>query len=79
MRTTVDIPDDLHAILRSVARDRGTSLSQTVTDLVRERLHGGRERDVPRYVGRDEETGLPVVRLGQVVTGDDVRALEDEW
>ena len=29
-------------------------------------------------VARSERTGLPVVRLGKVVTSEDVRALDDE-
>jgi predicted DNA-binding protein len=38
MRTTVELPDDRHERLTSLARDRGTTLSRTVADLVRHGL-----------------------------------------
>jgi predicted transcriptional regulator len=74
MRTTVDIPDDLHRVLTSVARDHNRTLSQTVTDLLR-RAVMPTQRSAPRV---DPRTGLLVVRVGRVVTDEDVRALEDE-
>lgn len=75
MRTTVDLPDDLHAVLSSLARDRRTSLSRTVVDLLRQRVGGGEGE--ARYEGVDA-SGLPLVRLPGVVTSEDVRTLEDE-
>jgi Arc/MetJ family transcription regulator len=74
MRTTIDLPDDLHRQAMSIARDTGRSLSETVADLVRRGL-GGADAAEP---SRSELTGLPVVRLGTPVTTDDVRALDDE-
>jgi hypothetical protein len=73
MRTTVDLPDDLHALARRVARDRGVTLSEAVADLMRRGLDGGRAADV----GTSTETGLPVVRVGRRVTEEDVRSLDD--
>ncbi|MGH9065723.1 MAG: antitoxin [Acidimicrobiales bacterium] len=75
MRTTIDLPDDLHRAVSSLARDRGQSLSRTVSDLVGRALRTttGGER-----VSLDAATGLPLVRLGKPVTTDMVRAAVDE-
>lgn len=75
MRTTVDLPDDLHRAALSLARDRGQSLSRTVSELVRLALRpeGGRGA-----VDRDASTGLPLVRLGHPVTTEMVRAAADD-
>ena len=74
MRTTIDLPDDLHRMALSIARDTSRSLSETVADLMRRGLGHGRAPDI----SRSEVTGLPVVRLGAPITTEDVRALEDE-
>jgi predicted transcriptional regulator len=74
MRTTIDLPDDLHRRALSIARDTSRTLSQTVADLMRRGLGEHRAAEVRR----DEETGLPVVHLGKVITTEDVRALEDD-
>jgi hypothetical protein len=73
MRTTIDLPDDLHRQALSIARDTSRSLSETVADLLRRALGHGQPQDV----FRSPSTGLPVIRLGAPVTTDDVRALED--
>ena len=74
MRTTIDLPDDLHRLTRAIARDTSRSMSETVVELMRRGLGEMREPEV----ARSERTGLPVVRLGKVVTSEDVRALDDE-
>lgn len=75
MRTTIDLPDDLHEITRSIARDRGTSLSETVATLLRRAL--GESAEEPRiYIS--PRTGLPVVHFGRTITTEDVRALDDD-
>lgn len=68
------MPDDLHRLAMSIARDTSRTFSETVADLMRRGLVqvGGAE------VSRSGVTGLPVVRLGRVVTTEDVRALEDD-
>ena len=76
MRTTVDLPDDLHQQAMSIARDTSRSFSETVADLIRRGL--GQGRDTAAEVSRSPQTGLPVIRLGTVVTTEDVRALENE-
>jgi hypothetical protein len=73
MRTTIDLPDDLDRIARGIAADTKQTLSETIALLIRRGLGESEVR-----VGRSERTGLPVVRLGTIVTSDDVRSLEDE-
>ena len=74
MRTTIDLPDDLHRRAQSIARDTSRSLSTTVADLVRRGL--GETQAI--VISRSERTGLPVVRLGTIITSEDVRSLEDD-
>ena len=74
MRTTIDLPDDLHRIARSIARDEGRTLSETIAVLLRRALGG----TGPVVHARDGRTGLPTIRLGRPVTTEDVRALDDE-
>ena len=74
MRTTLDIPDDLHAQAVAIARDTHQSLSQAVTGLIRRGLGSGQ----PGEVGRSTRTGLPVAHLGKTITSEDVRQLEDD-
>ncbi|MFT4267408.1 MAG: hypothetical protein QM586_09330 [Xenophilus sp.] len=81
MRTTIDLPDDLHRIASSLARHNGRSLGQTVAELMRRGLTVQASRaDAPQAAFRmDGETGLPVI-LGATrpMSEDDVRALENE-
>jgi len=71
MRTTVDLPEELHRAARSLAHDRGQSMSRTISDFVRQGLspNSGTER-----VSTVPATGLPLVRLGRPVTTEMVRA-----
>jgi Arc/MetJ family transcription regulator len=75
MRTTIDLPDDLHQQALSIARDTSRSLSETVADLMRRGL-GGSGGSVE--VSTSARTGLPVVRLGTTISTEDVRALDDD-
>ena len=75
MRTTVDLPEDLHQLAASIARDTGRSLSETVAELMRRGLGQGH---AAAELSRSDRTGLPVIRLGTVITTEDVRALEDD-
>lgn len=74
MRTTVDLPADLHATATAIARDAGASLSEVVTRLLRAGL--GTPGAV--RVSVSPRTGLVVGSFGQVMTSDDVRSLDDE-
>ncbi len=74
MRTTIDLPEDLHRIALAIARDQETSLSQTVVQL----MQRGLGTTGSARLSTSERTGLEVVQLGRVVTSEDVRALEDD-
>lgn len=74
MRTTVDLPTDLHAQVLAIARDTHRTLSDTVAFLMRRGLSAGGTTEVTH----SPVTGLPIIRLGKVITSEDVRALEDE-
>jgi predicted transcriptional regulator len=74
VRTTVDLPDDLHRQVQSIARDTRRTLSETVTELLRRGLGHSKDPEV----NRSPRTGLPVVSLGTVITSEDVRSLDDE-
>ena len=79
MRTTINLPDALHALVSSLAHHTGRSLSDTVVELV-ERGLGNPARTVEPLVGYrvDAQTGLPVTRGTRLITPDDVARLEDE-
>jgi Arc/MetJ family transcription regulator len=74
MRTTVDLPADLHAQVVAIARDTHRTLSETVALLMRRGLGEGQAAGLTRSAA----TGLPVMRLGRIITTEDVRALEDD-
>ena len=74
MRTTVNLPDDLHRRAQAIARDTSRTLSETLTDLVRRGLNQGASTGI----SRSPRTGLPLVSLGKVITTEDVRGLDDE-
>jgi hypothetical protein len=74
MRTTVDLPVDLHALAKRVARDRGVTFSEAVADLLRR----GLGQADPREGETSPTTGLPMVRVGRRVTEEDVRSLDDQ-
>jgi predicted transcriptional regulator len=74
MRTTVDIPDQLSAQLRAIARDTNRTLSAVLADLVRRGMEPrGRVRIIKG------KSGLPMfAAVGRAITQEDVRALEDD-
>jgi hypothetical protein len=74
VRTTIDLPDDLHRAARSIAHDEGRTMSEVVALLMRRGLGQGEGT----HIGDDPLTGLPSVRLGTTITSEDVRALDDE-
>ncbi len=75
MRTTIDLPEDLHRTALLIARDRRQTLSRTVTDLLRAALAAGQGEVV---VTTDPVTGLPLVPLGRRITAEDVASASDE-
>jgi Arc/MetJ family transcription regulator len=74
MRTTVDLPADLHAQALAIARDTHRTLSETVALLMRRGLGEGRTAGLAHSAA----TGLPVMRLGRIISTEDVRSLEDD-
>jgi hypothetical protein len=74
MRTTIDLRSDLHRIALSIARDQSQTLSETINELLARALT---PQDSPTF-SVSATTGLPTVRLGRVITADDVRQLDDE-
>jgi predicted transcriptional regulator len=74
MRTTVDLPDDLHKQAQAIARDTHRTFSETVVDLMRRGL--GLATDNEASISR--RSGLPVLNIGRVITSEDVRSLDDE-
>ena len=80
MRTTIDLPDELHRVIASLANSNRKSLSQTAVDLMRRGLEVPQPGDasVNMQPATSAVTGLPLVHFPRVVTPDDVRALDDE-
>lgn len=74
MRTTIDLPDDLHRVATQIARDRRQTLSRTVASLLRSALAGEQHTTVEV----DEDTGLPTVHVGKRITVEDVAAAVDD-
>lgn len=80
MRTTIDLPGDLHQIATSIAAHTRRSLSQTLAELVRRGLEAPADAQHAVAAGQRKSslTGLPLIRSARPVTPEDVRALEDE-
>jgi len=81
MRTTIDLPADLHDAVTSIASHARKSMNQTVAELIRRGLaHPPLAAEVAANpgLGIDQSTGLPVIRSPRPVTAENVRALEDE-
>ncbi len=78
MRTTVDLPDDLHRIVTSLAMHTRRSLSQTAAELIRRGLEAPAHAAEAAVVVTNPTTGLPVLRSSRPITPEDVKALEDE-
>jgi len=74
VRTTVDLPKNLHRVASAIARDSGTTLSETISRL----LAGALETPGSVRVSTGSVTGLRVATLGRPVTSDDVRSLDDD-
>ena len=80
MRTTIDLPADLHQAVTSIAAHDRKNMNQTVAELLRRGLANSPLADAVANPAMriDKSTGLPVIRLPRPVTAEDVRALEDE-
>jgi hypothetical protein len=81
MRTTIDLPPDLHQAVASIAAHAGKSMGLTVAELIRRGLaHPALPDDPAGSSGLriDVDTVLPAIRSPRPVTAEDVRAIEDE-
>lgn len=72
MRTTIDLPDDLHELARELAHQSNRSMGQVIADLIR---LGVRRAPADLSVSR---RGMPQLSVGRPVTSEDVRSLDDE-
>ena len=76
MRTTVDLPADVHERARRLAEERHQSLSATVAELT---VRGLAALGEPATVSIDPVSGFPTLTLGRRVTAEQVaEALDDE-
>lgn len=75
MRTTIDLPDDVHRAAMQVARDRHQTLSRTVASLLRAALSGEQHL---RPIEVDPDTGLPTLHVSGRITAEDVAAATDD-
>ncbi len=81
MRTTINLPTDLHNAVASIAAHSRKSMNQTVADLIRRGLAQPAmpvDAEAVPLVRFDEATGLPTVRSPRPVSTEDVRALDDD-
>ena len=82
MRTTLDLPEDLHRIVLSLAAHTRSSLSHTAAQLMRRGLALPAGEAVSAGAGAafslHPVTGLPVVALPRAITPEDVKALDDD-
>ncbi len=72
MRTTIDLPEDLHELARQLAHNENRSMSEVIAELIR--LGVRQTRDDLAVTGR----GLPQLSVGRPITAEDVRALDDD-
>jgi hypothetical protein len=78
MRTTIDLPDDLHRILLSLGNHSKRTMSETATELLRRALFVEPNPSTTRPFTIDKKTGLPLVHGRRTITADDVKAIDDE-
>ena len=72
MRTTIDLPADIHELARQLAHDRRRSMSDVIAELIRLGLAQDKQ---PLFRSK---RGMPQVSVGRSITADDVRSLDDE-
>lgn len=80
MRTTLDLPAELHTVLSSLATSNRKTLSQTAVGLMQRGLEvqlpgANSQQTTPNL---SAATGLPLVQFPRAISAEDVRALEDE-
>lgn len=68
----MDLPDDLHELVRELAHQSGRSLSEVVAELMRLGLRR------PGAEPGSSARGMPQVSVGRAVSVEDVRTLDDD-
>jgi hypothetical protein len=72
MRTTVNLPDDLYEVVRSLAEAKRISLGEAMAELLRKGLHPRANLDsqtaFPRFF---VEPGAPPITLDQTLQAED--------
>jgi hypothetical protein len=75
MRTTVDLPPAVRRRAEELARERRQSLSAVVAELA---TLGLAKLEEPLRLDTDPLTGLPVFRIGRVITAEEVAEFLEE-
>ena len=79
MRTTIDLPEDLHTIAGHLAHSQRTSMSAVVADLMRRALDAVPEAQPIGKIVYHPVTGFPTIRLGGgPITMEMVREMQDD-
>lgn len=73
MRTTLDLPDNVHALVRELAHQQGKSMGTVIAELIMASQVS--TRPAAEATGA---RGFPVISVGHPVTAEDVASLEDE-
>ena len=71
MRTTIDLPPDIHALASRLAHEQRRSMGEVITDLIRQGL-----REDPGVPGTSDE--WPTLSIGRRVTAAAIRSLDDD-
>ena len=75
MRTTIDLPADLHALAREVAHQQRKTMSEVITEWVQRGLGVAPDETVNIFT---TDSGFPTITLRRPITAEDVRSLDDE-
>lgn len=74
MRTTLELPDDLHQQAKAIAETSQRPMGVVVAELIR---RGLRHNTPAPATGHSNRSGFPTMNLDHPVTAEDVRSLED--
>ena len=79
MRTTIDLPEDLHTIVGHLAHSQRISMSAVVADLMRRALAAQPDEQPIGKIVYHPVTGFPTIRLGGgPITMEMVREMQDD-
>jgi len=75
VRTTIDLPEDLHRQAEELASDMSWTLSEAIAWLMRR----GLGEEVPTLFGVNKATGFPAIWTGKIITPEEIeRFLEED-